>query len=55
MKAMLERLARLTLLRHRRAQVDPGFDRRLQRCAARETLRPVQAGPFRTRPARPEA
>lgn len=55
MKLILERLARLTLMRHRRARIDPAFDRRLQRCAARETLRPVQSGPFRSRPERPEA
>lgn len=48
-------LSKFTLFRHRRVQVDPHFDQRLQRLGTREGLRPVQSGPFRTLPARPEA
>lgn len=55
MKLDLKRLARLALFRHKREQVDPRFDQRLQRLGTREGLRAVQSGPFRTRPAPPEA
>ncbi|MBC2834200.1 hypothetical protein [Paragemmobacter straminiformis] len=53
MKLGLALLARLTLFRHRREQVDPHFAQRLQRIGAREGLRAVQAGPFRNPHARP--
>ena len=55
MKHALALISRLTLFRHRREQIDPRFDQRLQRLGTREGLRPVQSGPFRTLPARPEA
>ncbi len=55
MKTYLKRLATLALLRHKRAQIDPRFDVRLQRLGTREGLRPVQSGPFRNPPARREA
>ena len=54
MKLGLALLARFTQFRHRREQLDPRFDQRLQRLGAREGLRAVQSGPFRGRPARPE-
>lgn len=59
MMQTLARLARLAFFRHKREQVDPQFALRLQRLGTREGLRPVQSGvqsgPFRSRPARPEA
>ncbi|WP_159082330.1 hypothetical protein [Paragemmobacter aquarius] len=55
MKLDLKRLAQLALFRHKREQVDPHFDQRLQRLGTREGLRAAQSGPFRTRPAPPEA
>lgn len=54
MKMALKRLAQLALFRHKRAQIDPLFDLRLQRLGTREGLRAVQSGPFRSRRARPE-
>lgn len=55
MKSGLIRRAALALFRHKREQMDPLFDQRLQRLGAREGLRAVQSGPFRTRPAPPAA
>ncbi len=54
MKLALRRLALLALFRHKREQVDPLFDLRLQRLGTREGLRVVQCGPFRPRRVRPE-
>lgn len=53
MKLGLALLARMTLFRHRREQIDPHFAQRLERIGAREGLRAVQSGLFRNRPARP--
>lgn len=65
MKLDLKRLAMLALFRHKRDQLDPQFDLRLQRLGTREGLRAVQSGPFQSAPthcgpfrtprARPEA
>lgn len=55
MKFGLKTLAKLALFKHKREQVDPHFAQRLQRLGAREALRAVQNGPFRTPPARREA
>lgn len=46
------RLAKLALFRHKREQIDPHFDLRLQRLGTREGLRPVQTGPFQSAPFR---
>ncbi len=50
MKLDLKRLAILALFRHKREQVDPQFDLRLQRLGTREGLRAVQSGPFQPAP-----
>lgn len=55
MKHALALISRLTLFRHRREQIDPRFDQRLQRLGTREGLRPIQSGPFRTQRERREA